>query len=185
MCTWIVRNAAAGVAALSLIAAGDLASAQLFRRVYPPQPAVQPVQPASPGQAQPIQAQPAQVPQTPGTAAVAAGPQPAQLPPLDPAKTVRGSQLVGQTILDPSSQRVGVVKDFLVDSETARVVFLLMAPEGSQANADWIVIPFDDLRLSADANSQPIFVLNLQAAHLRRAPYAKQCLGDVARPAVH
>ena len=34
MHTWIVRNLAAGAAALSLIAAGDLASAQLFRRVY-------------------------------------------------------------------------------------------------------------------------------------------------------
>jgi sporulation protein YlmC with PRC-barrel domain len=114
-------------------------------------------------------------------AVMQSGPQTGQLPPLDPAKIVRGSQLVGQTIVDPRSQKIGVIKDFLVDSQTARVVYLLMAPEGSEANADWIVIPFDDLQLSANAASQPIFILNLQAAQLRAAPHMRSNAWEMLR----
>ena len=161
----IVRHLAAGLVVLSSVVAGDFASAQLFRpRVRYSQPAVQPTEPAPADQAAPQPGQPAQ----PGQGGNVEN---GQLRALDPAKIVRGSQLVGQTILDPRSQKLGVIKDILVDSQTARVVYLLMAQEGSEANAEWIVIPFDLLRLSANSQaSQPIFILNFEAAQLRAAP---------------
>jgi sporulation protein YlmC with PRC-barrel domain len=105
-----------------------------------------------------------------------------QLPPLDPAKIVRGSQLVGQTILDPRSQKLGVIKDILVDAQTARVAYVLVAQVGSDANADWVVIPFPLLQLSADSRaSQPIFILNFDTARLRAAPHMRMNAWETIR----
>ena len=105
-----------------------------------------------------------------------------QISPIDPAKIVRGSQLIGQTIVDPSSQKAGVIKDILLDSQSARVVYLLLAQEGSDANAEWIVIPFDVLRVSySGADSQPIFILNLPVAQLRAAPHMRSNAWETMR----
>jgi hypothetical protein len=203
MNTRIVRNVAVALAAVSWLVAGDLASAQLFRPRVRNSAPVQPVQPAAADQAalQPLQptqpaqpGQPTQPPQAPGT--VMAGGAMVEggnmvngtLPRLDPARIVRGSQLVGETILDPRSQKLGVIKDFLIDSQTARVMYVMMAPEpaspvnSGEANAEWIVLPFDDLRLSTNAQgSPPMFILNLPAAQLRAAPHMRSNAWETLR----
>ena len=187
----IVRNVATALAVLSWIVAGNCASAQLLRpRARYSDPVVQPVQPASADQAapQPGSVEPGQPAQSQDS--VAAGGAAVQgrnigngfLPPLDPARIVRGSQLVGQTILDPRRQKLGVIKDFLVDSQTARVMYVVMAQEGTGPKAEWIVVPFDLLRLSANGQgSQPIFILNLQVAQLRTAPHMRSNAWETIR----
>jgi len=172
----MIGKAAVGLAVLSWVVAGDFASAQLLRpRPRYQQPAVQPAQPNQvPGQ--PAPGDPAQATGvTVGGAAIqGGGVQTGQIPPANSAQIIRGSQIAGLSIMDPRSQKLGVIKEILIDSQTGRVAYVLLALEGSDANAEWTVVPFEALQMSGNGqNQQQYFVLNIQADQLRNAPHIR------------
>jgi hypothetical protein len=169
MNTRMIRKATVGLAVLSCAVTGDFASAQLLRpRPRYLQPAVQPAQPNQ-VPSQPAPGDPAQA-----TAIQGGSVQTGQIPPANSAQIIRGSQIVGLSIMDPQSQKLGVIKEILIDSQTGRVAYVLLASEGSDANAEWVVVPFEALQMSGNgANQQQYFILNIQAAQLRTAPHIR------------
>lgn len=84
-------------------------------------------------------------------------------------KIVRGSSLIGLTMWDPRQQQLGVVKDFLIDSQTGLIEFVLI--ESPDLGQQWAVVPFDVLQVSvADQDRPSALILNVPIAEFRQAP---------------
>jgi hypothetical protein len=149
---------------LVLAAAINAASGQILRPALPPG---QPLRPALPptNPAQPQVETPAPPPTAVGTGQTAAdtGGQ---------GDVIRGSELLGLRIWDSSHQRLGTVKDFIVDYRGGcPAIFLAMAPDVTELGESYVIVPFDVTQFRFDDRDRThYFVLDTSIGQLRRAP---------------
>ena len=138
-----------------------------------------PVQPAPP----PAQApEPLQVP--PGNAALPgpppapgeSGPMEASPPPNgETGQLIRGRELIGMPIWGSNDERLGLVKDFIVDYQAGcPSLFFAMAPEISGWSGDYVIVPFDAFQFGYDRQHRiGHFRLGVPVDSLRRAPHVQ------------
>jgi hypothetical protein len=88
-------------------------------------------------------------------------------------RLLRGRELIGMNIWGPNRQRIGTVKDFIVDYEgDCPTLFFAMAPEISGWSGDYVIVPFDAFQISFDERQRTAyFVLGETVDNLRRAPH--------------
>ena len=161
------------------------AAAQMRREIRP-NTAPMPVQPAVPLATPAPQAAPAPAPSpqenaTPAPPA-AAGPERATVEERTPSagvgraaegRLMRGRELIGMNIWGRTRERLGVVKDFIVDYEGAcPTLFFAMAPEIAGWNEGYVIVPFDAFQIGYDERQKTDhFVLDVAVDSLRRAPH--------------
>jgi sporulation protein YlmC with PRC-barrel domain len=99
----------------------------------------------------------------------------------DPAATTlsghcRGSDLVGVKVADTSHQKLGAVKDIIVDFNSGRITFAILSTDNDRK----VPVPASLLKPRADEKG---FTLNLAPQKLHSAPdFAKSDLEDKAWP---
>ena len=182
-----VRYLTMGFACLSYLALGfapTQVSAQVFRNSPFQRPAVSP-QPA-PQPAQPVPAAtPPQVPagSNPSTAVTpppAAGASQAQqqvsgqaehAQPERQGRIVRGSQLIGLNIRGSDDHQLGIVKDFIVDSQgECPMIYFAMEPDASlQLGQEYVIMPYSAMRYDS-RGGRDYFALDVIGTGLRNAP---------------
>lgn len=88
-------------------------------------------------------------------------------------RLIRGNTLIGMTIWGKNRQRVGIVKDFVIDyQEGCPTLYFAMAPAISGWGEEYVVVPFDAFQVGYDQRQRAnYFVLNVGADNLRRAPH--------------
>lgn len=140
------------------------------------------VVPVEPVPVQPVPVQPVPVQPVPDTSLV---PQPAQIAPENAAapasaaargaggRLIYGRNLIGMTIWGGNHERLGTVKDFVVDYQgDCPNLFFAMAPEISGWNQGYVIVPFQSLQVGYDEGQRTdYFVLGVAVDDLRRAPH--------------
>lgn len=88
-----------------------------------------------------------------------------------PAEILQNSTLVGVTVLNPQNQRLGQIKNVLIDTPTGQATFAVIEANASGAGKAMLVVPYQALRVSFDAaqNRQSV-VLDLRPDQLGAAP---------------
>ena len=182
-----VRYLTMGFACISYLALGfapTQVSAQLFRGSPFQRPAVNP-QPA-PNPAQPVPtATPPQVPAgtnptatvTPPPAAGASQAQqqvPTQAEHAQPerqGRIIRGSQLIGLNIRGSDDHQLGIVKDFIVDSQgECPMIYFAVEPDASlQLGQEYVIMPYSAMRYDS-RGGRDYFALDVIGTGLRNAP---------------
>jgi hypothetical protein len=133
------------------------------------------------GYAAPIPAQPApdvapQPPQAPvASPAPALGGEQgaaAQTQAGDNRHVLRGRELIGMSIWGRNRERLGTVKDFIVDIQgSCPTLFFAMAPEIPGWNGDYVIVPFGAFQVGYDERQRmDYFVLGVAMDNLRQAP---------------
>ena len=91
----------------------------------------------------------------------------------DRHRLIRGRELIGMTVWGPHQQRLGTVKDFIVDNQAGcPTLFFAMAPEIPGWNGDYVIVPFDAFQLGYDERQRmDYFTLGVAIDNLRRAPH--------------
>jgi len=106
--------------------------------------------------------------------AMAAGPTPANpTPPSTQGSTamIQSSILVGTTVLDPRSQKLGQIKDVVFDTQTGQASFVLLDADIPGSGHAMLVVPYPALRVSFNApDHRQSVVLDLRPDQLRSAP---------------
>jgi hypothetical protein len=153
-------------AAVVLALAPITGTAQLFRRRLAPPVIMNEPAPVA------VPAQPAQVQATqPATAVQPSQPTEAMAIQAGQGQVIRGSQLIGLAVFDSSRQKLGIIRDLLVDSGTGQISFVVIGAQGAGAAAELFVAPYDVLALNVNAQDhRDFFVLNMAPAQLQRAP---------------
>lgn len=130
------------------------------------QPVPVPVQPA------PLAAQPTPA-ADPAAAAKVERVEAARAPSGKEARLIRGRALIGMSIWGPNQERLGVVKDFIVDYEgQCPTLFVAMAPEITGWSEGYVVVPLDAFQTGYDERQRTeYFVLSITVENLRRAPH--------------
>ena len=86
---------------------------------------------------------------------------------------LHGQDLIGMSVWDPNRQRLGVIKDFIIQPEAQGPnIYFAMAPEVAGWTGGYAIVPFDAFRVGYD-DWQPgtYFVMGLTAGQLLRAPH--------------
>jgi hypothetical protein len=88
-------------------------------------------------------------------------------------RLIRGRELIGMTIWGRDRERVGTVKDFVVDYEGGcPTLFFAIAPDISGWSGDYVIVPFDAFQIGFDERQgADYFVLGVTLENLRRAPH--------------
>ena len=116
-----------------------------------------------------------------GTAAIlcaaltvaAAEPQSGQNQPAvkTPMETSRVSNLMGATVLYPQIQKLGQIKDILIDPQGGQATFAVVDAEIPGSGHAMLVVPYQALQVTnAAADNHPSVVLNVRSDRLRDAP---------------
>lgn len=174
--TTITLCAVFGVAAFA--ASANAQTRRDIRRGVSPAPVV----PAPVPQPPPV-AQPAPPPQqaagpTPPLAADSAPSAAGELMESRPSeqgregRLLRGRELIGLSIWGRNRERLGTVKDFIVDYDgDCPTLFFAMAPEMSGWSGGYVIVPFDAFQIGFDERQRTdYFVLGVTVNDLRRAP---------------
>ena len=87
------------------------------------------------------------------------------------AGIIQNSTLIGTTVLNPQSQKLGRIKDVLLDFQTGQATFVILDAEVSGSGHAMLVVPCQALRVSFNSseNRQSV-VLDLRPDQLRVAP---------------
>jgi len=86
---------------------------------------------------------------------------------------VRGSQLIGLTIRGSDDQQLGVVKDFIVDSQgDCPTIYLAVEPDASmQVNQEYVLIPYSAMQYRSESQGgSNYFAMDVIGTGLRNAP---------------
>ena len=88
-------------------------------------------------------------------------------------RLIRGRELIGMTIWGRNQERLGTVKDFIVDYEgDCPTLFFAMTPEISGWSEGYVIVPFDAFQIGYDERQRTdYFVLGVAVDNLRRAPH--------------
>lgn len=87
-------------------------------------------------------------------------------------RIVRVTEIIGTQVFDPQSQRLGTIKDIVIEvHEGCPTLFLAMAPEVGDLGPALVVMPYSVLEVRHGVPNAPVqLVLNIQVAQLREAP---------------
>jgi hypothetical protein len=89
----------------------------------------------------------------------------------DSAGIIRTSTLMDTTILDPQGQKLGRIKDVLLDSRKSYATFVVLDAEAHCPGHAMLVVPFQALWVSFNPlDHRQSVVLNLRPDQLRAAP---------------
>jgi sporulation protein YlmC with PRC-barrel domain len=104
---------------------------------------------------------------------------------FNPEHGIRGSALIGLTVWDSSHQRLGVIRDIVLDSSTGQLVYYVLAAEVPNVGSELVVVPYDVMRVNFGGGPtlQPSMVLLIPPALLRTAPRIENGRWDVLRQA--
>lgn len=84
---------------------------------------------------------------------------------------IQVSTLMGTTVLNPQSQKLGLIKDVLLDAQTGQVTFVILDEEIPGAGHAMLVVPYEALRLSVNpSDKRQTVVLDLRLDQMRAAP---------------
>lgn len=88
-------------------------------------------------------------------------------------RILRSSQLIGLHIWNAQNQRLGTIREFVIDYQTTcPTIFLVMAPEAGLPIQHLVVFPFDVLEFGTDnVRRTSFFRIDLQVDQLVRAPH--------------
>jgi sporulation protein YlmC with PRC-barrel domain len=89
-------------------------------------------------------------------------------------RMIRGSELIGMSVWGRNRERLGTVKDFVVDYEAGGcpTLFFAMTPEISGWSGEYVIVPFDAFQIGYDERQRTdYFVLGVAMDNLRRAPH--------------
>ncbi len=87
------------------------------------------------------------------------------------AGIIQNSTLIGATVLNPQGQRLGQIKDVLLDPQSGQATFVILDAEVSKSNRAMLVVPFQALRVSFNSADNRLSVaLDLRPDQLRVAP---------------
>ena len=176
-----------GFACVSYLALGfapTQVSAQLFRSSPFQRPAVSPQPAPNPAQPAPTAAPPqvpagsnpaAAVTPLPGAGVSQAQQQvPGQAEPVQPerqGRIMRGSQLIGLNIRGSDDHQLGIVKDFIVDSQgECPTIYFAVEPDASlQLGQEYVIMPYSAMRYDS-RGGRDYFALDVIGTGLRNAP---------------
>jgi hypothetical protein len=87
-------------------------------------------------------------------------------------RLIRGRELIGMSIWGSNRERLGTVKDFIVDyGGDCPTLFFAMVPEIS-GWSDYVIVPFDAFQIGFDERQRTdYFVLGVTLDNLRSAPH--------------
>jgi len=81
------------------------------------------------------------------------------------------SSLMGTIVLYPQPQKLGQIKDILLDPQTGQATFVVLDADIPGAGHEMLVMPYQALQIRFNsADTKPSIVLNDQADRLRNAP---------------
>ena len=81
------------------------------------------------------------------------------------------STLMGTTVVNPQGQKLGQIKDVLLDSQSAQATFVIVDTEIAGTGHAMLVAPYQALRLSVNpADNRPSAVLDLRPDQLHAVP---------------
>ena len=84
---------------------------------------------------------------------------------------VQSSTLMGTTVLNRQSQKLGRIKDVLLDCQTGQATFVLLGAEIPASGRGTLVVPYQALRVSVNpADHRQSVVLDLRPDQLPDAP---------------
>ena len=83
---------------------------------------------------------------------------------------IRISTLLGTTVFNPQSQKLGQIKDLLLDSRTGQTTFVVLDADVPGASHAMLVVPFPALRVSFTADNRQLVVLDLRPDQLAASP---------------
>ena len=87
------------------------------------------------------------------------------------AGVIQNSTLMGATVLDPQGQKLGQVKDVLLDSQTGQATFAVLDAEVPGSGHAMLVVPYQALWVSFNPlDHRQSVALNLRQDQLRAAP---------------
>jgi len=77
-------------------------------------------------------------------------------------------QLIGDRVVDPSGEMLGVINDVVIDLPDGRLAYVLISPEGFTGSGDEVVpVPWNAMGRS---DNQHEFVLNVTRQEMKNAP---------------
>ncbi len=176
-----------GFVCLSYLALGSTptqVSAQLFRGLPIQRPAVNPQPAPNPPQpvptAAPLPVPAASNPSTTVTPPPAAGASQAQQQVSGQAehaqrerqgRIIRGSQLIGLNIRGSDDHQLGIVRDFIVDSQgECPMIYFAVEPDASlQLGQEYVIMPYSAMRYDS-RGGRNYFALDVIGTGLRNAP---------------
>jgi hypothetical protein len=99
---------------------------------------------------------------------------PGQAEPVQPerqGRIMRGSQLIGLNIRGSDDHQLGIVKDFIVDSQgECPMIYFAVEPDASlQLGQEYVIMPYSAMRYDSRGGSD-YFALNVIGTGLRNAP---------------
>ena len=87
------------------------------------------------------------------------------------AGIIQTSTLTGTTVLGPQSQKLGRIKDVLLDSQTGKATFVVLDAEVPGLGHAMLVVPYQALRVSINpSDNRQSVVLDLRPDRLHAAP---------------
>ena len=88
-----------------------------------------------------------------------------------PAGLIHGSTLIGATVLNPQGQRLGKIKDVLLDSQAGEATFVLLDAEAAGFARAMLVVPYQALWVGFNPlDHRQSVVLDLRPDQLHAAP---------------
>ena len=107
--------------------------------------------------------------------ALAAKPSSAQLPPTaKETRYLRSGDWLGLVVWSPKNEKLGKVKDVIINPETGKIDFLGMSPSTSGMSGHYVAIPSSAVEVRYDSDSRQDYLLvNLQPSQIAAAPQFK------------
>jgi hypothetical protein len=107
-------------------------------------------------------------------------------------RIIRGSQLIGLNIRGSDDHQLGVVKDFIVDSQgECPIIYFAVDPDASlQLGQEYVIMPYSAMQYRSDSRGgRDYFAMDVNGTQLRNAPHVavnawsafndRQVLGNV------
>ncbi len=89
----------------------------------------------------------------------------------DSAGIIQNATLVGATVLDPQSQKLGQIKNVLLDAQTGQATFVVIDAKAPGAGQAMLVVPYRALRVSFNpSDNRQSVVLYLRPDQVGTAP---------------
>ncbi|MHB8970763.1 MAG: PRC-barrel domain-containing protein [Pirellulaceae bacterium] len=88
-------------------------------------------------------------------------------------RIVRGSQMIGMTLRGSDDQQLGVVKDFILDSQgEGPMIYFAVEPDASlQLDQEYVIIPYSAMQYRSDSRgASDYFAMDVIGTGLRNAP---------------
>ena len=90
---------------------------------------------------------------------------------IAPAGLIQNSTLMGATVVNPQGQKLGLINDVLLDSQTGQATFVVLDAEVPQSGHAMLVVPYRALWVSFNPiDHRQSVVLDLRPDQLHSAP---------------